>query len=132
MIEDLLGAKEDLVELGKRHGMTVEELAGWILEGENHRVLRGICVLADMQTQVMLSRFRLAAAERLIALAMSREGGEESLDVARRACVDLLKMELKRAEQGVEGEGELAEEMEVGETSAARRAAYRRLGVGRA
>lgn len=132
MIEELVGGKEDLVEWGKRHGMTVEELSGWILEDENRRILRGICVLADMQTQVMLSRFRLAAAEKLFALAMSREEGKESVDVARRACVDLLKMELKRAGEGVEGEEELVEEMEVGETGAARRAAYRRLGAGSA
>ena len=113
LIEDVLHARVDVLGLLERRGVSAAELAGWVLDEENRRVLAGLCVLADFQTQVLLSRYRLVAAGRLIKLATEEGEG----DVARRACVDLLKLELKRAEGGgvveggsglgVEGEGGL-------------------------
>jgi len=52
-------------------------------------------VLADVQTQLLLSRFRLLAASRLIRLATDEQG---NADITRRSCVDLLRLEMKRAD----------------------------------
>ncbi|QQE13639.1 hypothetical protein JD969_09315 [Planctomycetota bacterium] len=99
LIEDLVDAKHDLKELGERYNLQVDELAEWAGEGENARTLAGLCFLADMQTQLMLSRYRLLAADRLVRLATG-DDGEASAEVSRKACVDLLKMDLKRADGG--------------------------------
>jgi len=95
LITDILEAQQDPVSLAEDHGMRPDELAQWINEPTVLRCLKGLCLLADLQTQWMLSRYRVHAASRLIALATQ----EEKADVARRACVDLLKMELKRTER---------------------------------
>ena len=97
LIEELVDAKHDLKELGERYKLRVDELAEWANEKENARVLSGFCFLADMQTQLMLSRYRLLAADRLIRLA-TQDSEETSSEVARKACIDLLKMDLKRTE----------------------------------
>ncbi|QDU35571.1 hypothetical protein KS4_36540 [Poriferisphaera corsica] len=108
LIEDLVDAKHDLKALGKRYGLAVDELATWAGEQENARTLGGLCFLADMQTQLMLSRYRLLAADRLVRLATD-EGEGSSSEVSRKACVDLLKMDLKRADGN--GTGRDAEEV---------------------
>ncbi|MCC7145139.1 MAG: hypothetical protein IT443_01700 [Phycisphaeraceae bacterium] len=99
LIADILGAQHDLVALGKKHRLRPEVLASWVSMPGNHQVLRGLCLLADLQTQVLLSRYRLLAATRLIKLATD-ESAEGSADVARRACVDLLRLDLKRVDEG--------------------------------
>ncbi len=97
LIGDIIAAQQDPVMLGEKHGLDADDLAAWIAEPENQRTLSGLCLLADLQTQVLLSRYRLLAAGRLIRLA-TEDGPDGGRDVARRACVDLLKMDLKRAE----------------------------------
>ncbi len=111
LIRDLVAAEHDLIELGQLHRLTPDDLARWIADPTNQQTLAGLCRLADLQTQILLSRYRLLAASRLIRLATGDEGdGEEKSggssggscgrgsDVARRACVDLLKLDLKRAD----------------------------------
>ena len=97
LIGDIISAKHDLISLSDQYNLEPDDLAAWIADPNNHRTLSGLCVLADLQTQVLLSRYRLLAAGRLIKLA-TEEGPENSGDVARRACVDLLKLDLKRAD----------------------------------
>ena len=97
LIGDIVEAKHDLVTLAVEHNLEPDDLAEWVADPINHRTLNGLCVLADMQTQVLLSRYRLLAANRLIKLATDEESGGSN-DVARRACVDLLKLDLKRAD----------------------------------
>lgn len=97
MIHDLLDGQHDIAAFGRKHHLNISQLVDWIDEPDNQRVLRGMCVLADVQTQLLLSRYRSLAASRLIRLATEDEG---SADVARRACVDLLKLEMKRANLG--------------------------------
>ena len=80
-----------MLGLAREHELSPDDLAAWVGEPGNRRLLSGLCVLADLQTQVLLSRYRLLAASKLIKLAT--EDGEG--DVARRACVDLLKLDLK-------------------------------------
>jgi hypothetical protein len=105
IIRDILTTQGDLVQLAQTHRMEPQELADWVLDEGNRRCLTGLCVLADLQTQVLMSRYRLTAATRLIKLASgeSAEGGPVSADVARRACVDLLKLDLKRADDPAQG-----------------------------
>jgi hypothetical protein len=99
LIRDLVAAEHDLFELARRHRLLPDDLAVWVSDAANQQTLAGLCMLADLQTQVLLSRYRLLAAGRLIRLATAEEADPSSSanDTARRACVDLLKMGLKRA-----------------------------------
>lgn len=97
LIADIVSSLHDPIELSQSHGLSLDDLALWIANPQNQRALSGICVLSDLQAQVLLSRYRLHAAGRLIKLA-TEESPDISQDVARRACVDLLKMDLKRAD----------------------------------
>lgn len=98
LIQDILGAQHDLVALAEEHRLNPDDLAAWVSDVSNQRVLSGLCKLADLQTQILLSRYRLLAATRLIKLATEEDQAEGKPDVARRACVDLLRLDLKRAE----------------------------------
>jgi len=98
LIRDILEAKHDLASLAQAHRLKPDELAAWVDDPQNQRVLNGLCKLADVQTQVLLSRYRMLAATRLIKLATDADLTEGKPDVARRACVDLLRLDLKRAE----------------------------------
>ena len=98
MMDDVVQSTHDLLALAQIHHLSPKELASWIEQPANHRCLRSLCVFADLQTQLLLSRYRMLAASRLIKLATEEGQG----DVARRACVDLLRLDLKRADAGDE------------------------------
>lgn len=104
LIADVFEARRDLSGLAEAHRMSPDDLADWIAQEENQRCLTGLCLLADLQTQLMLSRYRQVAVTELIKQASggtSGEGGDEagvSVEQSRKACVDLLKADLKRAE----------------------------------
>ncbi len=95
LLDDLAYARGDLLEIAARHGMTLDALSAWIAEPSNRRCLARLCELADTQTQLLMSRYRVLAASRLIR--MATQPGEVSDETARKACVDLLKLEIKRA-----------------------------------
>lgn len=97
LIQDMLHAEHDVLALAERYRLKPSDLAEWAIEPEHHRVLRGLCVLADLQTQLVLSRYRRLAAGRLIRLATD-ESDEKTAEVARKACVDLLRADMKRAD----------------------------------
>lgn len=97
LVRDIFNAEHDVVALAQAHGLSPDELARWANSAENRQCLTGLCALADTQTQLLLSRYRLLAASRLIRLA-TQEDASASADVARKACVDLLRLDLKRAE----------------------------------
>lgn len=99
LIRDIFNAEHDVVALAGAHGLSPDGLAAWANQEDSQRCLRGLCVLADLQTQLLLSRYRLLAATRLIRLA-TQEDTSASPDVSRKACVDLLRLDLKRAEAG--------------------------------
>ncbi len=99
LINDLINADFDLTALHSKYALSPKNLSMWIQDEDNHRCLAGLCVLADLQTQLLLSRYRLIAAGKLIDLATSQpDDGKAGMDISRRACVDLLKLELKRAD----------------------------------
>ena len=99
LVRDLVAAEHDLIELARRHSLSPDDLAEWVAHPDHQQTLAGLCMLADMQTQILLSRYRLLAAGRLIRLATAEQdsdGASVNKDTARRACVDLLKIDLKR------------------------------------
>jgi len=93
LIADIIAAELDWVGIAARYELTPDDLAGWVRESGNRACLTGLCSLADLQAQVLLSRSRLLAASRLIELATGAAGG--SAEVSRKACVDLMRMESK-------------------------------------
>ena len=109
LVRDILHAEFDMVSLAKKYKLTPKRLSQWIREEDNHQTLRGLCMIADMQTQLLLSRYRLVAAGRLIKLATDDGGGD---DVVRKSCVDLLKLDLKGAQEEKREEKDGAEIVE--------------------
>ena len=96
LIQDLARAEHDILSFARAHGLSLDDLVDWAAEPKTRRLLSGLCVLADAQTQLLLSRYRLVAATRLIGQATA-EDGKLPAEQVRRACVDLLKTELSRA-----------------------------------
>lgn len=96
LILDLARAEHDILSFAKAHDLSLDDLVDWAAKPETRRTLAGLCVLADAQTQLLLSRYRLVAATRLIAQATA-EDETLSAEQVRKACVDLLKTELSRA-----------------------------------
>jgi transposase-like protein len=94
IIQDIFTANHDVVALAEAHGLTPDQLAQWIGDAANQQCLSGLCVLADLQTQLMLSRYRLVAVTKLIQQATQQE--DVSAEQARKACADLLKLDLTR------------------------------------
>lgn len=98
MVRDIFESRSDLAGLAERHGLEPGDLAAWIALDENRRCLSGLCLLADFQTQLMLSRYRQVAVTELIKQATGGgDDGHVSTEQARKACVDLLKADLNCA-----------------------------------
>jgi hypothetical protein len=91
LLAELIRAETDWVGIAERHRLTTSELAEWAARESTVKRLAALSALADLQTQVLLGRCRLMAASRLLTLASSEESG--SAETARRACVDLLKLD---------------------------------------
>ncbi|MEM9251269.1 MAG: hypothetical protein AAGB29_02870 [Planctomycetota bacterium] len=92
LARDLLDGQADLLTLLDRHGLDPEQVRDWMADTADTESLRSLVQLADLQAQLMLSRFRLSAVMRLIALA--NDDDPKQREPARRACVDLLKAQL--------------------------------------
>ncbi|MEM9560842.1 MAG: hypothetical protein AAF995_11085 [Planctomycetota bacterium] len=95
LLRELARAEHDVLSLGESHGLPLGELAAWASEPATQRTVAGLCLLADLQTQLLLSRYRLIAATRLVGQATGQDDGL-SPEQVRKACVDLLKIELDR------------------------------------
>ena len=99
LVRDILTAEHDLVTLLSTHDLEPRQVADWIAETDNRQLLLRLCALADIQTQLLLSRYRAVAADRLLRLATLEQGDAKEAEIARRACVDLIRLDLKRAEE---------------------------------
>ncbi len=95
LLDDVLAARHDVLSLAKEHSLTPAELAAWVMRPESQRTLRGLCGLADLQTQLQLCRYRLSAAARLLQIATPQDEDPKSQEPSRRACVELLKLDLR-------------------------------------
>ena len=99
LINDLIHAKLDITQLEDSYGITPDDLSQWIRDPENYHCLAGLCVVSDIQTQLLLNSLRSSAATQLFKLAMNpMDETKTALDISRRACVDLLKLDLPRAD----------------------------------
>ncbi|MBX2852913.1 MAG: hypothetical protein KTR15_14350 [Phycisphaeraceae bacterium] len=96
LILGLAQAEHDILSFASANNLSLDDLVDWAAKPETRRTLAGLCVLADAQTQLLLSRYRLVAATRLIGQATA-EDETLSAEQVRKACVDLLKTELSRA-----------------------------------
>ena len=88
-LADLLDASLDLLALAERHEVSAEGLASWSRSAWVRTAMRGLTELARMRTVLVIAQGQARAATRLAALADEGEG-----EPARRACVDLLKLDV--------------------------------------
>jgi hypothetical protein len=91
LISAILSAKHDLAALAKENKLTPRQLANWIAEPEHQRLLQSLRTLADLQTQLLLSQYRLHATSRMLRIVADQETEHE---LARKAAVDLLKLDV--------------------------------------
>jgi hypothetical protein len=94
LLQCVLSGRLDLEEICAAQDVSLEELAKWASLVTTQSRLQALRRLADTRTQFLLSRYRAHAAARLIELT----GGEESAETARKACVDLLRLNVTEAE----------------------------------
>lgn len=111
LLDDLAGAEHDILSLARRHGLSLDGLVDWAFQPNTRRIVAGLCVLADAQTQLLLSRYRLLAATRLISQATA-DSDTLAPEQIRKACVDLLKTELSRA-AGLDQADDISEQNEL-------------------
>lgn len=90
LLERILEANLTPSQLATQLNITLADLSQWVLDSENLRVIEGLARLADIQAQMILSRYRVTAAAHLIAVAAAPEPSE----ISRKACVDLLTTDL--------------------------------------
>ncbi len=102
-MHSLYEAQQDLDQLARQEKLTLTRLAGWANQPDTMAALDGLCRLNDVRAQLLVSRYRTLAAARLFELAKDEGAGE----LARKACVDLLKVCLIPLTGG-EGAGEAA------------------------
>lgn len=91
LIEQLVHGERSPSELADEHEISLERLAKWSSDPANARVLAALSHLSDIRTQMLLSRYRANAAVQLINIATASQPTE----LSRKACVDLLKADLK-------------------------------------
>ncbi len=94
LLEAVFSGGVELEKLPDALNIKLEQLADRACDERLLARLRSLRVLADIQTQMLISRWRLSAAARLIALATQEENGE----LSRKASVDLLRLDLPAAE----------------------------------
>lgn len=107
LMTEMVEGRLDVAYWARRGKLPGKALRHWLSKGEELAVLGGLCTLADLQTRLMLARYQLHAATRLIKLATSEETDSAAkADVTRKACVDLLRMELAPRAEVDEAEDE--------------------------
>lgn len=94
LLHDILEARLEVTQLAQAHHLTVSELASWVRQPEILDCLRGLRQLADTQTQLLASRYRTMAVSQLLKIATVLDEHDNKPDIARKACVDLLQLNL--------------------------------------
>lgn len=90
VLTHLVQGHASLPQLAGTLGLTLRELASWVMESQNWQTLAALSRLGDLQTHMIVGRFRITAAIHLLGMA----GGKDSTELARRACADLLEARL--------------------------------------
>ena len=94
LLELLAQGHTDLNTLCEQMDMPAAKIGALLQDAQAMRQVHGLRLLMDCQTQMIVSRYRVAAAARLVALSNQQEDPE----LARKASVDLLKMNLMPGE----------------------------------
>jgi len=103
VIESLCAEGLTLAQVAEKHGLSLPRLTRWAMEPEAQAMLATLRGLCESRTALVSAQARIDAAHALRRLAMD----EESKETARKACVDLLKLEPAR-EEGPAKQGESA------------------------
>ncbi|HEB61120.1 MAG TPA: hypothetical protein ENJ06_04775 [Phycisphaeraceae bacterium] len=111
LLSSIVKGRFGLEELCVEHRMNLEQLARWALQPSTARTLEGLRRLADIRTQMVISRYRAHAAARLIELTADGDMPE----TARKSCVDLLTTNVARDEEAEMSEVEFENALSVGE-----------------
>lgn len=98
LVNSLATSTLDPAELAQQFGMSLQDLAAWSSRPESMRALGNLIHLTDVRARILLSQHRTQAMLRLMEIATASEPS----DLSRKACVDLLKAELKHFEMKVE------------------------------
>ncbi|MEM8782470.1 MAG: hypothetical protein AAGE65_06380 [Planctomycetota bacterium] len=123
MLRDIFEARHDLSGLAEVYDQTPEQLSAWANDAGNRAVLRGLCELADLQTQLMLSRYRQLAVGELIRQATG-EDERVTPEQARKACVDLLRADLNPPNANTAAEADASSNTEQDDLRALRDALF--------
>jgi hypothetical protein len=98
LFEHMLEAELAPADLARAMGLSLVELADWVLQPGVIRTLQGLARLADVRAQMLLSKFRANAAVNLIQIASAPAAGDghdrAPSELSRKACVDLLTTNL--------------------------------------
>jgi LPS sulfotransferase NodH len=78
-------------QLARELGLTLEQMAQWISQPRNLNTVTSLVRLANLRTDLILSRFRANAVAHLVGIAGSAEPNE----LSRKACVDLLNAQMQ-------------------------------------
>lgn len=90
LLDALYEGQADLTDLAAQERLSLLELAAWANELATMHALDGLCRLNDVRAQLLISRYRTLAAAQLFELTQAESPGE----IARKACVDLLRTSL--------------------------------------
>lgn len=90
ILDHVLEANLTPMQIAQKLGVSMADLADWIADPRNVRIVQGYVRLADLRAQILVSTYRAAATIRLINIA----GDTESPELSRRASIDLLRAEL--------------------------------------
>mgnify|MGYP006293194881 CR=1 FL=1 len=90
IIQLMMDGRLDPAEMANELGLSLEQMAEAGTEAATLRTLLRLAGLADLRARMVVSRFRMEAAARLVQ--MATEG--EATELARKACVDLLRLDL--------------------------------------
>ncbi len=91
IIEDMARGDQSPLQIAQRHGMSLAQLIRWASTPTTAQQLARVRRLADERAALAVSSARVAAAHALRELALDTEHPE----TARRACVDLLKLDTR-------------------------------------
>lgn len=101
VLRDVYSMVREAPEIAARHGMTMRELASWASAEEQRATVEGLCRFEDARGELLLRRARVRAAARLLKLT----GEASSEETRRKACVDLLTLDVSFVARPVRDEG---------------------------
>jgi hypothetical protein len=91
LMSDITHGAAQPVELAATMGVSLPDLAKWVLEPANSLLLEGMLRLSETHVQLLVNNYKAAAVLQLAKMATHEVQDEQ----ARKACVDLLRTKLE-------------------------------------